>query len=172
MPEKQVTDHFVCSICGKEHAGLPTDHAYKLPDVVWAIPEPERSAQAKFSSDLCRLGERYFIRGVLHVPFSEAEGDFGWGVWTEVEWPVFERYLKLYDEDAAAEPPHAGTLANALPAYDDTLGTPVLILFRDKTQRPSVHLMPGDESRLAFDQRDGIDNARYHDILRQISSRR
>jgi ribosomal protein L34E len=103
-PEKRVTDHFLCGICGKEHAGVPTDHAYKLPDIVWAIPEPERSARAKFSSDLCQLGERYFIRGVLHVPFSEAEGDFGWGVWAEVEWPVFERYLKLYDEDGSTEP--------------------------------------------------------------------
>ncbi len=166
-----MSDRFVCSICGKEHLGLPTDHAFKLPDDVWAIPEPERATRAKSTSDLCQLGDRYFIRGVLRVPFSEAEGAFGWGVWTEVEWPIFERYLKLYDEDASTEPPHAGTLANALPAYDDTPGTPVQIQFRNQHSRPSIHLMPGDDSRLALDQRSGINNARYHEILDQISNR-
>jgi hypothetical protein len=119
-----------------------------------------------------KFGERYFIRGVLHVPFSEAEGNFGWGVWTEVEWPVFERHLRLYDQDGSGEPPYAGTLANALPAYDNTLGVPVLIQFRNQTQRPSVHLPPSQRSRLAFEQQNGIDNAAYHEILAQISNRR
>lgn len=167
-----MSEHFACSICGKEHAGLPTDQAYKLPDVVWAIAEPERSTQAKFTSDLCQFGERYFIRSVLHVPFSETAGDFGWGVWVEVEWPVFERYLKLYDEDGAAEPRHAGILANAIPAYDGSLGTTVSIQFRLQTQRPSVHFSLGDQSRLAVEQRNGIDNERYHDILTEIANRR
>jgi hypothetical protein len=167
-----MSDHFVCSVCGKEHVGLPTDHGYKLPDDVWAIPEPERMTRAKFTPDLCQLGERYFIRGVLRVPFSEAEGDFGWGVWTEVAWPTFERYLKLYEEDASAEPPHAGTLANAIPIYEGTLGTPVLIQFQNQRSRPSIHLMRDDDSSLAVEQRNGISNARFHEIIDQIASHR
>jgi hypothetical protein len=60
--EKPVGDRFICGTCGKEYAGLITDYGFKLPDVVWAIPEPERSIKAKFDTDLCRLGGRYFIR--------------------------------------------------------------------------------------------------------------
>ena len=160
-----MADNFTCSVCGKEHAGLPTDKGYKLPDVVWAIAEPDRSAQAKFTQDLCEFGERYFIRCVLKVPFSETDGYFGWGVWTEVEWSVYERYLELYDQEGSAEPPHEATLANALPAYEKTLGAAVTIQFGSQTQRPIAELLPRDESRLAFDQRNGIDNARHHEIL-------
>jgi hypothetical protein len=166
-----MTDSFTCSICGKEHGGLSTDHAYKLPDIVWAIPEPERSARAKFSSDLCKLDERYFIRGVLYVPFSEEDGDFGWGVWAEVAKPVFDRYLELYDQDGSAEPRHAGILANAIDVYESSLGTPLSIQFRDSTERPSLHVATGEQSRLSLDQRNGIDRARYHSILREIAIR-
>jgi hypothetical protein len=42
---------FICSQCGEPHDGLPTDSAFKLPDEVWAIPEPERSSKAKFTSE-------------------------------------------------------------------------------------------------------------------------
>ncbi|WP_158932315.1 DUF2199 domain-containing protein [Acidisphaera sp. S103] len=167
-----MSNHFICSICGSEHMGLSTDYANKLPDDAWRIPEAERTIRAKFSSDLCRRDKRHFIRGVLHVPLSDAEGDFRWGVWTEVRWPTFERYLKLYNEDGSAEPPHAGTLANALPNCNDTLGAPVLIQFRDQRSRPSINFMPDDASRLALEQRNGINNARYHEIPHEISSRR
>jgi hypothetical protein len=158
-------DQFVCSICGKEHAGLPTDWAYTLPDDVWAIPEPERSEVAKFNKDLCQLGERYFIRCVLEVPFTDDDdGFFGWGAWAEVQWPVFERYLDIYEDDGTAEPVHAGTLANSLPAYSESKGLPVLIQFREATKRPSLHMRPDDSSALAIEQRNGMNLQRFHDV--------
>src|SRR5262249_34861713 len=118
------------------------------------------------------LGDRFFIRAVLHVPFSEAEGDFCWGVWAEVERPAFKRYVELYDQDASREPPFAGTLANALPSYDDTLELPVQIQFQIQTRRPSVRVLPNASSRLAVEQQNGIDNARYHEILNHIGGTR
>jgi hypothetical protein len=159
---------YVCGVCGKAHAGLSTDQAYKLPDEVWAIPEQERSERAKFNSDLCRYDGRYFIRCVLHVPFTDNAGDFGWGVWVEVDWPIFERYVALFETDGSDEPRYAGKLANALPAYTETLGANVLVQFRQSTQRPSVHLPDDDDSQLALEQRHGIDGARYHDILAAV----
>jgi hypothetical protein len=162
---------FVCSICGKEHQGLTTDWAYKLPDVVWAIPERERSAVARFSDDLCQFGERRFIRCVLPVRFREADGAFGWGAWAEVAPAVFQRYLELYDQDGSAEPRHAGSLANGLPAYAGSLGAAVLVQFRDATNRPTLHLPEGADSVLAREQRAGIDGARYHEILDLIAKR-
>ena len=164
--------HFVCSICGEEHDGLVTDWAYSLPDEVWAIPEPERSEQAHYDNDLCQFGDRFFIRCVLPVPFREAEGAYCWGAWAEAPRPTFDRYLELYDKDAGAEPMHAGTLANALPAYPGSVGTPVRIQFGDQTKRPTLHLREDDDCQLGREQRGGIDNARYHEILDVISGRK
>jgi hypothetical protein len=163
-----LSDNFICSICGQEHIGPVADWAYKLPDEVWAIPEADRSEKARFNDDLCQFDERNFIRCVLDMPFTEAEGNFGWGAWAEVDWPTFERYLELYDEDGNSEPTHLGKLANALPAYSGSLGSPVVIQFRDRSKRPSLYLKPDDESRLALEQRAGINEARYHEILNII----
>jgi len=163
-------DSFICGTCGKEHAGLITDYGFKLPDVVWGIPEPERSIQAKFDTDLCRLGGRYFIRCVLQVPFIGMEGSFGWGVWAEVPWSVFERHLEIYAQDGSNEPAHEGTLANAIPVYENTVGVPVLLQFGAQTKRPCLRMLAEDHSKLAEEQRAGIDDARYHEILNQLAS--
>jgi len=160
-----LSDSFKCSICGEEHEGLPTDWAYTLPDVVWEIPEEERAERARFNNDLCQMGERYFIRCMLEVPFKDAAGYFGWGVWAEVEWPVFERYLELYDEDGSSEPSAPGELANELSPYAGSLGTRVTIRFRDPKNRPTLQLKPEDATQLALDQNAGIDQARHHEIL-------
>ncbi len=166
-----MTDHFTCSICGNEHDGTVTDWAYKLPDIVWDIPESERSEKARFNDDLCQFGERYFIRCVLGVPFTEASGEFGWGAWAEVDWSIFKLYMELWDQDGSSEPVREGTLANNLPAYEHSLGTPVLIQFRDPTKRPSLHPKQDDQSQLAIEQREGIDAVRYHEILSVIARR-
>lgn len=166
-----MSDQFTCSTCGKDHRGLVTDWGYKLPDVVWEIPESERSEKARFNDDLCQFGERYFIRCVLYVPFTDSPGSFGWGAWAEVDWPTFERYLELYDEDGSSEPVHRGQLANALRAYPGSLHAPLLIQFEESTKRPSLYLEPEDQSGLALEQRAGIDDARYHQILDVIGRR-
>ena len=164
-----MADQFLCSICGKDHAGLPTDWAYTLPDEVWKIPEPKRSEEAKFTNDLCQFGEHYFIRCVLEVPY-DSEGFFGWGAWAEVDWNTFERYLELYEEDGWSEPQHDGTLANLLSPYADSMGAPVRIRFREATQRPSLHLLAEDRSLLASEQREGISQPRYHEIVEQLQT--
>ncbi|MFT3986515.1 DUF2199 domain-containing protein [Aestuariivirga sp.] len=162
-------DQFMCSICGKEHLGLVTDYAYRLPDAVWALSEEERAEKAKFTEDLCQFGERYFIRGFFPIPFIGTSDDFAWGAWVEVTWQVFQRYLELYENDGSAEPRVEGALANELPAYANSMGMPVLIQFEDPKNRPSIYLGPDNKSRLANEQRNGIDQARYHEILEAIS---
>src|SRR5215469_11890469 len=104
--------NFVCGTCGGTHDGFPTDRAWKLPDDVWAIPEPERSQVAKFDADLCQMGERHFIRCVLYVPFAQRDGDFGWGIWVEVGPDDFFRYIEVYAKDGRGEPSAKGKLAN------------------------------------------------------------
>ena len=163
-----MADEFVCSVCGKAHGGLPTDWGYTLPDDVWEIPEPERSDVAKFTSDLCQMGDRCFIRCVLEVPFTDDDGYFDWGVWVEVDWAVFERYWEMYDEDGRSEPVHSAILANALAPYPGIKGTPVLLQFREPSKRPSLHFPAEDCSELAAEQRRGIDEQRHHEILESL----
>lgn len=166
-----LSESFICSICGQEHGALITDWAFKLPDEVLAIPEVERSEKARFNNDLCQFDNRNFIRCVLDVPFTEGLDSFGWGAWAEVDWSTFERYLQLYDEDGTSEPTRAGKLANALPAYPGSLGSPVVLQFMDPSKRPSLSLATSDESLLAREQRTGVGESRYHEILNIIQNR-
>ena len=156
---------FTCSVCGEVHEGLPTDWAYTLPDEVWAIPEATRADAAKFDTDLCQYGERYFIRCALPVPLRAAGSEFNFGAWAEVEWTTFKRYVDLFDEDGSAEPLHPGRLANALPPYPQSAGLTVWLQFHDASRRPSLHLDKADRSLLAGEQRSGVDDVRHHEIL-------
>lgn len=159
---------FVCSVCGQEHPGLPTDWAYTLPDEVWAIPEPQRQDAARYTDDLCQLGERYFIRCVLPIPLVEEVDTFGWGAWAEVDRSTFELYLSIYDKDGSAEPRRTGRLANALRPYAGSIGSAVEIQFRDSKSRPDLFLPAIDQSLLAQEQRAGVDHARHHAILTEL----
>ncbi|WP_166213112.1 DUF2199 domain-containing protein [Cognatiluteimonas telluris] len=164
-----MTSSFICSTCGETHEGLPTDHGWKLPDDVWAIPANERPDKAKFNSDLCQLGSRFFIRCILKLPFNEQSGYYGWGVWIEVAEPDFYRYVELYDKDGSAEPPVHGTIANSIPGYPPTLGLPVVVQFQASTSRPSVSVSATGHP-IATEQSKGIDNQRYHEILAATGS--
>jgi hypothetical protein len=161
---------FVCPQCGTTHAGLPKDYGYKLPDEVWAIPHDERKSAAKFTSDLCQFGDRYFIRCLLKTPFVGSDDYFGWGLWVETARSVFERYVALYDQDASAEPLYAGTIANRPTLYADALGADVLIQFGPSKDRPVIYFPAGARSALAVEQREGLDLARYHAVLEAIGA--
>ncbi len=156
---------FDCTQCGTAREGYPTDRGFTLPDAVWAIPESEREARAKFTTHLCKMDGRCFIRGILLIPLVEREDEFAWGLWAEVEPAVFERYLEIYDSDASDEAPQSGTLANEIPGYDDAANERVLIKFGLGGDRPEFILQPQSESSLAKDQRHGIDEQRYHEML-------
>ncbi|WP_184722269.1 DUF2199 domain-containing protein [Caulobacter sp.] len=146
--------------------GLSRDWGFTLPDEVWEIPEDERDAQARYNDDLCQWGDRFFIRCILPVPLKGEDDFFGWGAWAEVEAEVFERYLDLYEADGRDEPPLPAKLANRLAPYPGTtLGTRLLIQFQDPDERPILTLQEGDKSRLAQEQRDGIDAARHREVL-------
>lgn len=161
------TESFVCSVCGKSHGGLSTDTAFTLPDVVWAIPEPERGQHAKWTSDLCQLGGRYFIRCLLPIHFTEQPGYYGWGVWAEVDWPVFKRYLDLYDADGSEEPAVTGLLSNEVAAYGQTVGLPVRVHFGPSSSRPTLSFAEDVAHRLAYEAERGMSNSRYHEVLAQ-----
>ncbi len=161
---------FVCPQCKSTHEGLPSDYAFALPDDVWAIPEAERSKMARWQSDLCQLGERHFIRGLLPIRFLDTEGYFGWGLWVEVAWPVFERYLEIYNQDATNEPPAVGKLANRPSGYSDIPYSPVIVSFGMAADRPMISFDSSVRNALAEEQRSGMSSERYHEILNGLGA--
>ena len=163
---------FRCGICGKDHEEPLSDQAFTLPDEVWAIPEVERESKAKWTQDLCQYGNRYFIRCLLPIPFTEREGQFGRGVWLEVEWPTFKRYLEIYKEDATSEPPASGLLANEIPIYQNSLGLAATIRFGTASQRPTAWWSKEAGHACAVEQRTGIDSRRYHEIIDALIDRK
>ncbi|MEW9622969.1 DUF2199 domain-containing protein [Rhodanobacter geophilus] len=160
-----MTISFRCQTCGETHEGLPTDFAWKLPDAVWAIPEPDRAKQARWDADCCQLGERFFIRCVLHIPFRSLTGSNGWGIWVEVSERDFFRYVELYSADARTEPPVGGVLANEIPCHDRSLGLAVSVQFGTAQNRPTVIASSDCDHSLAIEQKQGMSNEGYHEVL-------
>ena len=161
------TESFICPTCGEEHEGLPTDRGFKQPDVVFSLSYLDEYARARINSDLCTLDEsRFFLRGVLHLPFSEKSGSFGWGLWTEVSKETHDLYVQYFDEDGSEVPRQEGEIANHIPIYDPSLlGQIVEIQFGNPKDRPFIYLAAGCDHPIAADLRQGVSNARQHEFV-------
>jgi hypothetical protein len=157
---------YVCSSCGKEHQGLPTDWGFKLPDEIFALPYLERYRRSRSNSDLCTLDEnRFFIRGVLSIPFTYQQGEFSLGVWAEVDAKTHAFYLENFNNEFSKGAKAEGRLASTIPGFPELLNDPLNIELQDSNSRPSFSFPLTTNHRLARDQREGIDFARHHEFL-------
>ena len=158
---------YICSHCGQQHEGLPTDWGFKLPDAIHQLNYLDRYARARHNNDLCTLDdERFFIRTLLPIPLIEQEGVcFNWGVWVEVEKSTHDLYIRSWDEDISAAPRTEGKLANEIPVHEGSLGMPVEVQFLPGTDRPKVWFPQDATHAAAIEQRTGISGKRHHDIL-------
>ena len=157
---------YTCSSCGKEHQGLPTDWAFKLPDEIFELSYLEKYRRTRSNSDLCTLDERrFFFRGLLSMPFTYQAGEFSWGVWVEVERTAHDFYFDNFNDDFAKGTKAQGRLANAIPGFSELLNELIEIQFQDGSSRPSFSFQENAAHRLAKDQREGIDFARHHEFL-------
>jgi len=146
--------------------GLPTDRSFKLPDEVFALGYLDQYQRCRHNADLCALDEtRFFLRGVLLVPFTHTAGGFGWGVWAEVDRATHDFYLANYYADNTEAKPAFGRLANAIPAHPDLGAEPLEIRFGDERSRPGFHLLPHSRHALAREQHDGIGPEGHHAYL-------
>jgi hypothetical protein len=157
---------YFCANCGKEHAGLPTDWGFRLPDEVHALSYIERYERTRHNKDLCCLDRsRYFLRGVVLLPFTESDGDFAWGMWAEVSHAAHDLYMSGFEEDLSALARETGTLANSIPGYPETTGVQVEVQFQGAGDRPLFWLPSHTHHALAHEQRGGVSSKRHHDIL-------
>lgn len=162
-------DGWLCRVCGRVHAGMPTDFGWELPDEVWALGEEARQQHLDWATDVCYNEERWFLRGVLEVPFTFTAGRWGWGCWAEVSKEAVDRLWALGDEDGSQEPAKPGSLACVIPGHLDSMGLPVLVQFGPADKRPLIYLTPDCEHPLALAQRNGIDEVAYHEIVDRVT---
>jgi len=157
-------NHLVkCPQCGDEHELFDMEVAFGMPDDFFALPEDERNDRGKISDDFCQLGDRYFVRSVIPIPVNDRTEIYCWGVWIEVTEDDFFTTFNTWEEDDVSHIPRlAGTLANELPGYEDTVSLRGELELKSDS-RPFFHV--SEESKLKADQSSGIttnDAARYY----------
>lgn len=158
-----------CRICGKVHESFPTDFGWLLPDRVWNEDADKRQAHLEWSTDICYYDEKWYLRGVLSIPFNFQDGAFGWGIWIEAPDQTMAAFKTSFDEDGSSLPCEHGIIATSIPTYPDSIGLPVEVQFGPSNLRPTIHLAPSTDHELARDQESGITEVQYHEILRAIA---
>ena len=150
-----------CGCCGKDIGDIAFDKSYKMPDEIWSLSEQEREERAQTDSDLCRLDDRYFIRGVAYIPVQDSGKSYGWGIWVEVSQEKFFEYVKSYEEDNSSKPRFLGTIANEIPTYQNTVGMEAEVQLGNETQRPTFFFKETNHL-LAQEQSKGISIEKVH----------
>ncbi len=113
----------------------------------------------------------YTLMGVsagLVDPLFESVEVSGWGTGVGVSGSILVGVC-LYEADGSTEAAFEGSLASALDAYPESFGAAVEIHFRGPSERLTLHLKSGDPSPFAEEQRRGISDTRYHEILKLIT---
>lgn len=153
-----------CECCGADIGDFAFDQSYKMPDEIWGLSEKEREHRAIIDNDLCRLDDRYFIRGVAYVPVIDSDQSYGWGIWAEIDIEDFTFYNANYHNDNSKAERFIGKIANDLPSYKKTtMGVSVEVQLGNETQRPTFYCR--DYAHLlAQEQRKGIPLSRVHEF--------
>ena len=151
-----------CETCGELHDDLP-DYGFAWPDYYFGVPEEEREQRISGTADTCRIDEHCFIRGVICVPITAEDKDFGLGVWVSQKPDNFQKYLD--NPDSADIGPFFGWLSNRIPFYEeDTLNLQTRAVFQGRGQRPTIELAEC-EHQLYDDWSNGIS---LQQVLRMI----
>lgn len=154
---------FQCSRCSEWHEGMPSFGA-AAPLFYYGIPETERPARCKLTSDTCVVDDaHFFVRGSIEIPVHGTDEPFAWGVWVSLSRDHFQHFVELLDSPLRAQHgPWFGWLSAAIKTYPDTENLKTRVHLRDGI-RPYIELEPTDHP-LAVEQREGISVARLSDI--------
>jgi hypothetical protein len=119
----------------------------------------------EWSTEMSYHEGRWFLRGVLEVPYTYGLGSWVWGIWAEVDESVMQKCSQLQDADGSNEPRMSGKLACKIPLHPDSLGLPIEIQFGSAGKPPKLFVSSDCFHPLAIKHRDGIGQERYQKIL-------
>jgi hypothetical protein len=152
-----------CATCGKTHDDLP-DQSFRFPDPYFGVPDAERAARIKATSDTCSIDDKeFFIRGVILLPIHGKSEQFGLGVWVSQKRENFLTYLDNYE--SADIGPFFGWLSNSISFYNpDTFALKTKAHFQGARSRPLIEVAPS-EHPLYRDYSEGITLDRAWEIV-------
>ncbi|EPX81892.1 DUF2199 domain-containing protein [Salipiger mucosus] len=158
-----------CPCCGRRFSGI-FDLGFEAPDAWPHGPREDdelRVGEDRLTPELCRLDAQYFLRGVLHVPVRGADDALAFGPWAEVPRELLHAYLDSFEGAGFAG--GEGLLANALPGFEESEGTPVTLAATDSQERPALAAQDGPLAEaqaggISFDALLDLYAAAGHDI--------
>jgi len=146
-----------CACCGKETTNL--EPQFLRPDAYVKLSEEEKQTLAHAGDDLCRVGDRYFIRTVMPIPVIGREVPFSVGIWVEVDFKDFKFYVENFNVDCEGK--FRGVIANSMPNHAESVMLGVEVRLRGKADRPAIFVLDADHP-LSKMQNKGISQ---HDLL-------
>jgi len=164
-----MSESYVCSCCGLEHAGVPFSFAADFPDNYAKMSADEREARAIIGSDQCIIdGKEFWIRGCLEIPIHGQEEPFLWGLWASLWEEDYDTISDHWETPGREEliGPFKGRLGNLLSPYEQTANLKLRIVIRRVGERP-LFLVEEPEHLLAREQTENIslDTARRYSCL-------
>ncbi|WP_051221537.1 DUF2199 domain-containing protein [Conexibacter woesei] len=155
-----------CEACGETHDGVPFTLKIRCPSS-WTDGAAVHPESELLDAHCVIGGERFFLHGFVLIPVTDAERDFEWGIWVEVDEKDFLlRCARWSARGRERDAPVPGRLAVTLPGYGgSTLGIPGLLQDREVGLRPVFTLTDAGHP-LAREQRLGITMARVIDLAR------
>ncbi|QGX39606.1 DUF2199 domain-containing protein [Permianibacter aggregans] len=170
MDEIEGDRGFYCESCGERHEGLTKDFGFQLPDEVWNLSCLEDYLRSRHNKDFCTLDEnRFFIRGILQIPFTYEDDSFGWGLWVEISREDHQIAIATWETGADEIPEFEGRIANEIAIFGDILGQTVHVKLFDE-HRPLLSFPTESGHLLAKEQRDGISLERHHEYIKVKAS--
>jgi hypothetical protein len=159
---------FQCKSCGQTHTGIPT-FGWDYPVDYLAVPEAERHARCRLTSDMCVIDDAFFfVRGCLDIRVVGTDESFSWGVWASLSKESFTRFFELYDVPQRSQfGPFFGWLSAHIWIYPDTVNLKTMVHLRDNGARPYVEVEP-TRHPLAVEQQNGISLDRVAEIYELI----
>ena len=92
-----------CSRCGNVHKNLPASYSADAPyfyeEFMSVFPRmlPEVQVPTFLSSDLCVVGNWFFIRGRIEIPIIDNGDKYIWDVWVSISREDYDRSLMLWE---------------------------------------------------------------------------
>ncbi len=153
---------FVCRACGQKHGGVFSLNLEK--PFHWQGGErqdgrsPDIDPRNYLLEDFCVIDNRqFFIRCVLDLPILGSGGKiFSFSTWVALSAQDFDRYGDSFDSpDQSSIGTLAGTLANRLGSFPETLGLACAVRPQKGNLRPLLFI-DADEHPLSRAQKNGI----------------
>ena len=164
-----------CPYCEELHDLLAFEPSFRMPDAYLAVPPAQREFRTMATKDACAIRDmddsnrRYFLRVLAPFYVEGLPDPVSWGVWVEVKERDFQRVQELWSApEQAEEPPFFGTMANKLPAYENTLEITGVVTLTDPTHIPAFNATAPEDHRFVIEQRTGVSTQRVAEWLAPI----